>query len=137
MPCLADSQPSAGSWYVRHMLARFGFSRNFLGNPVTWVAAALLFVALAAAAQAERGWGETCAAIAPVVVIAPRIYDEYFVQPLENTTYENCLGRIPAEWRDHWPLTDCRLGHKPYFSGGEIAAFPQKCRFDTGVRQVF
>lgn len=119
------------------MLARLGFSRRFLVNPVTWLAAGIWVVAAFAAVDAERGWGETCAAISPVVVVAPRVYDEYFVQPLENVTFEKCDGRIPDRWRDEWPLTDCRPGQQPRFANGHIAAFPQKCRIDTGVYQVF
>lgn len=118
------------------MLARLGLSRNFIANPVTWVVAALLVTAVAAVVRAEQGWDETCAAIAPVVVIAPAIYSDYYVQPLENTTYENCLGRIPDRWKDDWPLTDCRLGGKPHYSDGYLASFNQKCRWDSGVRQI-
>ena len=99
------------------MLARLGFNRGFLLSPVTWIAAALGAIAVSSAVSADRNYDSTCAVIAPVVVGATG-NDEYFVQPLDNQTYEYCKGRIPERYAGIWPLSrseerrvgkECRL----------------------------
>ncbi|MDA1132830.1 MAG: hypothetical protein O2905_06360 [Proteobacteria bacterium] len=121
---------------MQRVLARIGFNRAFLVNPVTWVATALVGIGLLVANSADQHYDDTCAAIAPAVIGITGL-DEYFVQIWDNKTYEHCLGRIPARWEGQWPLTDCSPGGVPHYSSGAPAWFPQKCRFDTGVYQVF
>jgi len=117
-------------------LSKFGFNRAFLVNPVTWVATALVGVALLAANGADQHYDDTCAVIAPAVIGATAD-DEYFVQKYDNLTYQHCLGRIPQQWAGQWPLTDCSPGGQAHWSNGEPAWLPQKCRFNTGVYQLF
>lgn len=118
------------------LLQSFGFRRGFFVNPVTWVVLALIALVLGAATRADRHYDHTCAVIAPVVTGA--VYaDEYYVQPLDNATYEYCLGRIAPAYAHRWPLTDCSPDGRSHFSDGTPAAFPQKCRFDLGNRFVF
>ena len=118
------------------MLARLGFNRGFLLNPVTWIAAALAVIAVSSAVQADRNYDSTCAAIAPVVVGATG-NDEYFVQPLDNQTYTYCLGHMPERFAGIWPLSDCRPGGWSHWSNGNRASFPQNCRARSGTTQVF
>lgn len=115
---------------------RAGFNRTFLLNPVTWVIVGLTAVSLYSVERADRYYDYTCAVISPLVTSAVT-HEEYFAQRLENITYEHCLGRIPERYADRWPLTDCRPGGRPHFSNGSSAAFPQKCRFNTGTYQVW
>lgn len=118
------------------LLSRLGFSRAFLVNPVTWVATGLVGIGLLVANGADQHYDDTCAVIAPAVIGITAL-DEYFVQPYDNVTYEHCVGRIPEPWVGKWPLTDCSPGGMPRYANGAPAWFPQKCRFDTGVYQVF
>lgn len=117
-------------------LRMIGFNRAFLVNPVTWVATAFVGIALLAANGADQHYTDTCAVIAPAVIGITTL-DTYYVQPLDNVTYEYCLGRIPERFIGDWPLTDCRLGGQAHYSDGVRAQFPQKCRHDSGNRQVF
>lgn len=118
------------------MLGRLGISTIFLKNPITWVVVILLATASVSAFDAEERWSSACEAITYMVVGAMG-FDEYFVQPLENVTYQQCLGRIPEDFVDIWPLTDCSPGGMPHLSGGAPMRVTQKCRFDTGGYQVF
>ena len=121
---------------MKNPFVAVGFNRAFLVNPVTWVVVALAGLSSIVAGQANHHYDYTCAAIAPAVTSIVS-NDDYFVQRLDNVTYENCLGRIPEEFADIWPLTDCSPGGRSRFSDGTLAWFPQRCRFSTGVYQVF
>ena len=118
------------------MLSRIGISKNFFSNPFTMLFIMLLAAASISALDADKRWSSACAAIT-YVVIGAQGFDEYFVQPLENVTYEECFGRIPEDLVDWWPLTDCSPGGRPHYSGGATMRAAQKCRFNTGGRQVF
>ena len=48
------------------MLARLGFNRTFLTNPVTWVAAVILLIAMTSVVRADRNYDFTCALAAPI-----------------------------------------------------------------------
>lgn len=118
------------------VVSKFGLNRAFLVNPVTWVATALVGIALLVANGADQHYDDTCAVIAPAV-IGITGHPEYFVQRLDNVAHEHCLGRIPERYVGAWPLTDCRVGGQAHWSDGTPASFPQKCRFSTGIYQVF
>ena len=113
------------------MLARLGFSRRFLLNPVTWIAVAMLVVAGVQVVRADRNFDYTCAVAAPMH--AGVIYDdEYYVQPMDTEAYLACKGRVPDKYKTEWPIADCSPGGRARFSDGRLAFFPQKCRRDTG-----
>lgn len=119
------------------MLARLGIDRSFLLNPATWVTTALFVIAVMSAVHADRNFTSTCYAIAPMV-IEITVLDIYFVQPLDNRTYEACKGRIPARYAGIWPLSDCNTkGGWSHWSNGNRANFPQNCRSKDGNVQVF
>lgn len=109
------------------MLARLGLTRAFFLNPVTWVVAGLLVIALTSGVRAERNYDYTCAVMAPMHGGAVN-GDEYYVVPYDNRAYEACLGRIPERWVGRWPLTDCSPGGRAHYSSGAPAPFPQRCR---------
>ena len=118
------------------MLARLGFSWTFLTNPVTWVAAAILLVAMTSVVRADRNYDLTCAAAAPIHIGVIN-NDGYFVQPTDTIAYQACKGRVPVRWKALWPLADCSPGGRPHYSDGSIAMIIQKCRRDAGNSWVY
>lgn len=118
------------------MLAAIGLNRDFLLNPVTWVTLVFIGIAAASAVHADRNFDQTCSDAAQVS-FGPTAIDEYFVQPLDNQSYEMCKGRIPARFIDLWPLSDCRPGGWSHWSNGNRANFAQNCRPRSGNSQVF
>ena len=118
------------------MLSALGFNRDFLLNPVTWVTAAFIAIAAASAVHADRNFDQTCSDAAQVS-FNPTGNDEYYVQPLDNQSYELCKHRVPARLAGLWPLSDCRPGGWSHWSNGNKASFPQNCRPRSGNSQVF
>jgi hypothetical protein len=109
------------------MLDRIGFNRAFLRNPVTWIALAILVFAGTSAVRADRHYDLTCALAAPIHA-GPVNNDEYFVQPTDTIAYNACKGRVPARWKNLWPLADCSPGGRPRYSDGSTAMLTQKCQ---------
>lgn len=118
---------SRAIFQANHMLDRLGFNRAFFRNPVTWVALAIFAFAGTSVVQADRHYDYTCALAAPIHV-GPINNDEYFVQPTDTIAYEACKGRVPARWKNLWPLADCSPGGRPRYSDGSIAMLIQKCQ---------
>lgn len=125
-----------GSRSLAAMIVRFGFSAEFLANPVTWVVVLFIAIAAISAVRADRLYSQTCSDAAQVSFGVTGI-PEYFVQPLDNQSYHLCQGRIPVRFLRIWPLTDCRPGGWSHWSDGTPAAFPQNCRASNGNRQMF
>lgn len=113
------------------MLARLGFHRAFLANPVTWLAVGIFAVAGASVVQADRHYSYTCALAAPIHISLIND-DDYFVQPTDTIAYNACKGRIPERWKNLWPLADCRPGGVARYSDGSRTQFPQNCRPTAG-----
>jgi hypothetical protein len=109
------------------MLARLGFSRAFIRNPVTWIAVLVLSLAMTSVVRADRHYSYTCALAAPIHIGLINL-DEYFVQQTDTIAYEACKGRVPARWKNLWPLADCSPGGRPRYSDGSIAQLIQKCQ---------
>ena len=114
------------------MLSWLGLNRSFLTNPVTLGALALVFIAGAAATRTNLDLTEACASAAPVVVNATGM-DGYYVGRYERIAFETCgRDRIPDNYVNAWPLSDCRPRGRAMWSNGTLAAFPQVCRHKLG-----
>ncbi|MBT3396187.1 MAG: hypothetical protein HOB82_00860 [Alphaproteobacteria bacterium] len=101
-------------------------------NPVTLGALVLVLIAGAAASRSDLHLTYTCEVISPVVVGGTGA-DGYYVGRYERIAYETCgRERIPDNYIDAWPLSDCRPGGRAMWSDGTLAAFPQVCRHNRG-----
>ncbi len=113
------------------MISWLGINRSFASNPVTLGALALVVIAAASAARSHQNFTDSCVTASPVVVNVT-IIDTYFVGRYENIAYDVCGGRIPDNYANRWPLSDCRPGGRAKWSDGTLAGFPQVCRTKRG-----